>query len=99
MEHAVNIDLPRATSEAQDSRPETVHFTVDAQDSYYLNEAPVAGTELPPRFQAAAAQNTQPELHIRSDKTVRQERAAQVMAAAQVSDMRKIGFVTEPNAL
>ncbi len=34
MEHAVNIDLPRATSEGQDSKPKTVHFTVDGQGSY-----------------------------------------------------------------
>jgi biopolymer transport protein ExbD len=97
MKHAVNIDLPRATNEAQDTKPETVRLTVDAQGTYYINEAPVADKELAPRFQAAAAQNPQPELHIRGDKAVRYERVAQAMAAAQVSGLRKIGFITEPD--
>ena len=97
MKHAVNIDLPRATNEAQDTKPETVRLTVDAQGTYYLNEAPVADADLAPRFQAAAAQNPQPELHIRGDKAVRYERVAQAMAAAQLSGLRKIGFITEPN--
>jgi biopolymer transport protein ExbD len=97
MKHAVNIDLPRATNEAQDTKPETVRLTVDAQGTYYINEAPIADQELAPRFQAAAAQNPQPELHIRGDKAVRYERVAQAMAAAQVSGLRKIGFITEPD--
>ena len=97
MKHAVNIDLPRATNEAQDAKPETVRLTVDAQGTYYLNEAPINDEELAPRFQAAAAQNPQPELHIRGDKAVRYERVAQAMAAAQLSGLRKIGFITEPD--
>jgi biopolymer transport protein ExbD len=97
MKHAVNIDLPRATNEAQDAKPETVRLTVDAQGTYYLNEAPIEDKDLAPRFQAAAAQNPQPELHIRGDKAVRYERVAQAMAAAQVSGLRKIGFITEPD--
>jgi biopolymer transport protein ExbD len=97
MKHAVNIDLPRATNAAQDSKPETVRLTVDAQGTYYINEAPIEDKELAPRFQAAAAQNPQPELHIRGDKAVRYERVAQAMATAQVSGLRKIGFITEPD--
>jgi biopolymer transport protein ExbD len=97
MKHAVNIDLPRATNEAQDTKPETVRLTVDAQGTYYINEAPIEDKELAPRFQAAAAQNPQPELHIRGDKAVRYERVAQAMAAAQLSGLRKIGFITEPD--
>ena len=96
MKHSVNIDLPRATNEAQNIKPETLRLTVDAQGTYYLNEAKIGDLDLVPRFQAAAAQNPQPELHIRGDKAVRYERVAQAMAAAQRTGLRKIGFVTEP---
>ncbi len=96
MKHSVNIDLPRATNEAQNVKPETVRLTVDAQGIYYLNEAKVDGADLALRFQAAAALNPQPELHIRGDKAVRYERVAQAMAAAQQAGLRKIGFITEP---
>ena len=96
MKHSVNIDLPRATNEAQNVKPETVRLTVDAQGIYYLNEVKVDGADLALRFQAAAALNPQPELHIRGDKAVRYERVAQAMAAAQQAGLRKIGFITEP---
>ncbi len=97
MKHAVNIDLPRATNQAQDVKPETIRLTVDAQGTYYINEAPIDDKELAPRFQSAAAQSPQPELHIRGDKSVRYERVAQAMAAAQHAGLHKIGFITEPD--
>jgi biopolymer transport protein ExbD len=96
MKHSVNIDLPRASNEAQNVKPETVRLTVDAQGIYYFNEAKIEDAELSPRLLAAAAQNPQPELHIRGDKSVRYERVAQAMAAAQRAGLRKIGFITEP---
>ena len=96
MKHSVNIDLPRATNEAQNIKPETLRLSVDAQGAYFLNEAQIADTDLVPRLKAAALQNPQPELHIRGDKAVRYERVAEVMAAAQSAGLRKIGFITEP---
>jgi biopolymer transport protein ExbD len=96
MKHSVNIDLPRATNEAQNLKPETVRLTVDAEGVYYINDAKIDDADLAPRLQAAAAQNPQPDLHIRGDKSVRYERVAQAMAAAQVAGLHKIGFITEP---
>ncbi|MBI2728759.1 MAG: biopolymer transporter ExbD [Polaromonas sp.] len=96
MKHSVNIDLPRATNEAQNIKPETIRLTVDAQGAYYVNEAPTTDEQLIPLFKAAAARNPQPDLHIRGDKAVRYERVAQAMAAAQQAGLRKIGFITEP---
>jgi len=96
MKHSVNIDLPRANSEAQIVKPETLRLSVDAEGRYFLNENRIADEDLAPRLKAAAAQNPQPDLHIRGDKSVRYERVAQAMAAAQQAGLRKIGFITEP---
>ena len=96
MKHSVNIDLPRATNEAQNIKPETLRLSVDAQGMYFINESQIGDADLVPRLKAAAAQNPQPELHIRGDKAVRYERVAQAMAAAQQAGLRKIGFITEP---
>ncbi|MDO9406005.1 MAG: biopolymer transporter ExbD [Polaromonas sp.] len=96
MKHSVNIDLPRATNEVQNVKPETVRLSVDAQGAYFLDDALVSEESLPGRLQAAAAQNPQPELHISGDKAVRYEKVAQAMAAAQQAGLRKIGFITEP---
>ena len=96
MKHSVNIDLPRASNEAQNIKPETVRLSVDADGSYFINELKITDEELAPRLKAAATQNPQPDLHIRGDKSVRYERVAQAMAAAQQAGVRKIGFITEP---
>ncbi len=96
MKHAVNIDLPRATNQPQDAKPQTVRLSVDAQGAYYWNENRVEETALPALLKAEAAKNPQPELHIRGDKDVRYEKVATAMAAAQQAGLRKIGFITEP---
>ncbi len=96
LKHSVNIDLPRATNEAQIIKPETMRLSVDAQGAYFVNEMAITDADLPLRLREAAAQNPQPELHIRGDKSVRYERVAQAMAAAQQAGLRKIGFITEP---
>ena len=98
MKHSVNIDLPRASNEAQNIKPETIRLSVDAQGAYFLNETQLADADLTTQLQAAAAQNPQPELHIRGDKNVRYERVAQAMAAAQQAGLRKIGFIIEPKS-
>ena len=96
MKHSVNIDLPRATNQPQDAKPQTVRLSVDAQGSYFWNEAQVTDTQLLVQLKEQAAKNPQPDLHIRGDKAVRYERVAQAMAAAQQAGLKKIGFITEP---
>jgi biopolymer transport protein ExbD len=96
MKHSVEIDLPRASSQPQDVKPQTVRLSVDANGQYWWNEATVRDEDLPRMLQAEAAREPQPELHIRGDKDVRYERVAQAMAAAQQAGLRKIGFITEP---
>jgi biopolymer transport protein ExbD len=98
MKHAVNIDLPRATNQREETKPETVRLSVDAKGAYFWNESRVDDKELDRMLAAAAAKSPQPELHIRGDREVRYERVAQAMAAAQHAGLRKIGFITEPRA-
>ena len=96
LKHSVNVELPRATNEQQLIKPETITLSVDAQGSFFLDQTKVTDTELAARLQTAAAQNPQPDLHIRGDKAVRYEFVAQAMAAAQQAGVKKIGFITEP---
>ena len=96
MKHSVDIDLPRASSQPQDAKPQTVRLSVDGQGQYWWNETSVRDEELSRLLKAEAARDPQPELHIRGDKNVRYERVAQAMSAAQQAGLRKIGFITEP---
>ncbi len=98
MKHAVNIDLPRATSEPEQPKPQNILFSVTADGTYYWNEQKIEDSELPGRLAAEAAKEPQPELHIRGDKAVRYERVAKAMSEAREAGVRKIGFITEPDA-
>ena len=96
MKHAVNIDLPRASSEPEQTKPQNIVFTVSADGSYYWNEQRIEDGELRTRLESAAAKDPQPELHIRGDKAVRYERVAQALSAAREAGVHKIGFITQP---
>ena len=98
MKHAVNIDLPRATSEPEQPKPQNILFSITANGEYYWNEQKIDDAELPARLAAEAAKDPQPELHIRGDKEVRYERVAKAMSEAREAGVRKIGFITEPEA-
>jgi biopolymer transport protein ExbD len=96
MKHAVNIDLPRATSQPQDAKPDAIGLSVKADGTYFWDDAAIRDEDLVPRLTTEARKEPQPELHIRGDKDARYERVAQAMSAAQQAGLRKIGFVTEP---
>jgi len=96
LKHTVQVDLPRASSEREQSKPQTVRLSVDAQGAYWLDEIRVSDQSLPAALRQHASREPQPDLHIRGDRKVPYERVAQAMAAAQQAGLRKIGFITEP---
>ena len=95
MKHAVNIELPRASNQPQDAKPQTIRLTVDAEGKYFWNDEAVDEPKLNSLLQAEAQKKPQAPLHIRGDRAVRYERVAQAMAAAQRAGMTQIGFITE----
>ena len=96
MKHAVNIDLPRATNEREETKPQTIQLSVAADGSYFWNQEKIDDATMVSRLAAEGARDPQPELHIRGDKDVRYERVATAMAAARKAGVRKIGFITDP---
>ncbi|MGB7192025.1 MAG: biopolymer transporter ExbD [Collimonas pratensis] len=98
MNHAVKIDLPRATNQPDQVKPESINLSIDADGKLFWNEEALDRSELAARIAVAAQKQPQPELHLRAARTVQYEKVAQVMAAAQSGGLGKIGFVTEPDA-
>jgi len=96
MKHAVNVNLPRASSVREQIQPTTLRLSVDASGAYFLNGTAIADDALPAALRAEAAREPQPDLHIQGDKAVRYERVAQALSLAQQAGLHKIGFVTEP---
>jgi biopolymer transport protein ExbD len=97
MNHSVKIDLPRASSQADETKPENINLSIDAGGKVYWNAELIDMSQLQDRIADAAARKPQPELHLRAERTTQYERVAQVMAAAQSGGLGKIGFVTDPN--
>ncbi|QQX83268.1 biopolymer transporter ExbD [Cupriavidus necator] len=94
--HAVKIDLPRATNTPNDPKPQSINVSIDASGKVFWNQVAVDQATLENNIALAAQQQPQPELHLRADREVRYERVAEVMAAAQHGGLGKIGFITEP---
>ncbi len=95
--HSVKLDLPRASTQPNDAKPETVNLSIDADGKLFWNNKPLAEAELQQQIVLAAQKTPQPELHLRAARTTQYEKVAQVMAAAQNGGLTKIGFITEPN--
>lgn len=94
--HAVRIELPRAASSANVSRPDTVELSIDAGSVAYWNGQVVDNAAMAQRLLLAAQQKPQPELHIRAERTTPYERVAQIMSLAARAGVSRIGFVTDP---
>jgi biopolymer transport protein ExbD len=94
--HAVKIDLPKASSSVNVTKPEHIEFGIREDGSLFWNGEVVGMEQLPPRFAAEAARQPQPEVHIRADRHVHYEKVAQVMAHAAKAGLVRIGFVSEP---
>ena len=97
MNHTVMIDLPRASNQLDQTKPENINLAIDADGKVFWNDETIDQNELALRIAATAQKQPQPELHLRAARTVQYEKVAQVMAAAQSGGLGKIGFVTEPN--
>lgn len=94
--HSVNLNLPQASAQPVEPKPDAIALTIDADGIVRWNGEVVDSVEMQNRFDSAAAANPQPELHLHAERTTYYEKVAQVMAAAQNGGLEKIGFVTEP---
>jgi biopolymer transport protein ExbD len=94
--HAVKLDLPKASSEPNLTRPEHVGLAIDGAGQLYWNGERVNRQGLRERLAAAARQKPQPEIHLSADRGTRYQAIAEVMADSANAGMGRIGFVSEP---
>ena len=92
--HAVKLDMPTGTPPAVTVQPEVVNLDVDFDGTVMWNGQVVPDrATLESRFQAAAAQAVQPEVHLRPHKLATYKYVAAVLASAQRLGVTKIGLV------
>ena len=94
--HAVKIDLPKASSNPNITKPEYIQLGIKAEGKVFWNGAAIEATDLPIRMAATAKLSPQPELHIRAERNTQYEQVARVMSEAAKNGLTRIGFVTDP---
>jgi biopolymer transport protein ExbD len=93
MTHAVKLDMPRASNAPSVVTPVVINLEIDFDGTVLWNGTPVDIESLEGYFRREAANDPQPELHIRPSKRAKYDVVARVLASAQRNGMRKIGFV------
>jgi biopolymer transport protein ExbD len=96
MKHAVQVELPVASSQPQAQKPSVLQLSVDASGTFFLDKEAVDPAQLATTLKAQSNAEPQPELHIQGDKAARYEFVALAMSMAKQAGLRKIAFVTEP---
>jgi len=96
--HAVKVDLPKASSAPNLTRPDNIQLALDAEGRIWWNGELVEEAGLEARMRAAAALSPQPEVHLRADGGLAYRKVATLLAAAARTGLVRIGFVTEPQA-
>lgn len=94
--HSIKIDLPSASSQTTNEKPDTITLAVDEAGALYWNNEAIGEDDLMARLVAAAASEVQPELHLRADRDTRYQRLAELMSKARQAGIQKMGFVTTP---
>jgi biopolymer transport protein ExbD len=94
--HAVKLDLPKATSNADIQKPEKVEFAIDAQGALYWNGERLTREDAQARFADAGQKRPQPEVYLRADQSVPYRYVAEMLADASKAGLSKIAFVSEP---
>ena len=94
--HAVKVDLPVASSQPNDVKPETINLSIKADGTVYWNAEAVDAAAWQARMDLAAQKNPQPEIHIRADGDLAYRNVARIMADAARAGLTKLGFITDP---
>ena len=93
--NSVKIDLPKATSNPNITKPAHIEFAIREDGSIFWSGEKVDFSTLQERFSIESKKQPQPELHIRADRMTRYELVAQVMSVAAKAGLSRIGFVTD----
>jgi len=95
--HAVKLDLPKASAQVNQLRPDRIELAIDAAGTLYWNGEAVDRAEATRRFAAEGQRQPQPEVHLRADANVPYRVVAQTLADASRAGLGRIGFISEPD--
>ena len=98
----VKLELPEPKNIAQQTKPEDIPISVDAEGNIYLGGGRIDSRQK--LFEVLAAKRTEayqqgkkpPQVHLKADKHARYEQVARVMYTIQTAGILEIDFLSEP---
>ncbi|USV55900.1 ExbD/TolR family protein [Aeromonas encheleia] len=95
--NAVKLDLPEASSQANQPKQDDISLSIDGAGKMYWNDKPVDEAALIVQMSAVDQKAQElPEIQLRIDKSVEYGSIARVMALASQHGLHKIAFVSQP---
>src|ERR1700746_2239273 len=64
--HAVKLDLPKASSQADIQKPDKIEFAIDGAGALYWNGARISREEAAAKFLEEGKKRPQPEVYLRA---------------------------------
>lgn len=92
---SVPLDLPKTSASVNDTPPEVVQISIDAQSQIYWDKEVISLDELNKRFGDQVLAGKNPQINLRADKEGKYDMVAQVLATASGVGLNKIAFVSE----
>ncbi|HEU4458497.1 MAG TPA: biopolymer transporter ExbD [Methylibium sp.] len=96
--HAVKLELPKASSQVNELKPDKIELAIDAAGERFWNGEPITREAAAERFLAEGRREPQPEVHLKADQSVAYRFVAETIADASKAGLHKLGFVSEPEA-
>ena len=91
----VPVDLPKTRAQALGQDREPLSVTIRSNGRIYLQNTPVAESDLVPRLTAIAANGYDQRIFVRGDKSVDYGRVMEVMGLLSAAGFTHIGLVTD----
>ena len=98
MASSIRLDLPRTEGATPGGAPQFVTLVVDATGQAFLDDQPLSQPALAERLRRIGAERPDTEIQLRADTAVPYGRVVEVMGAAHLAGLQRIGFVAEPTA-
>ena len=91
--HSVELEMPVGTPPVNLIKPEKIQIDIDDKSTVYWQGLPVTEQELDANMQALRAQNPQPEVHIRPNKSSQYAVFANVLSSSKRLGLTKIAVI------
>ena len=91
--HAVNLEMPVGAPPTNLVKPEKIQIDIDEKSTVYWQGLPVTQQELDNNMKTAAAQQVQPEVHLRPNKASQYAVFANVLSSSKRLGLTKIAVI------